>query len=60
MVKLPHIPALAREGWLYPHQVKSFDYRERGVSFVAKLNDDDLLIDVMERVRAFIDPDSTV
>jgi hypothetical protein len=33
---------------------------DRGVSFVARLNDDDFLIDIMERVRAFIDPDSTV
>jgi hypothetical protein len=35
------------------------DYRDRGVSFVAKLGDDDFLIDLMDRVRAFIDPDST-
>ena len=60
MVKLPPVPALAKEGWLYPHQVKSLDYRDRGVSFVAQLEDDDFLIDVMERVRAFIDPDSAV
>jgi mRNA interferase ChpB len=59
MVKLPPVPKLAREGWLYPHQVKSLDYRDRGVSFVAKLDDDDFLIDIMERVRAFIDPDAT-
>ena len=58
MLKLPPIPTLTLEGWLYPHQVKSLDYRERGVWFVAKLDDDDVLIDVMERVRAFIDPDS--
>jgi len=36
----------------------SLDYRERGLSFVAKLDDDDFLIDVMERARAFIDPDT--
>ena len=59
MVRLPQVPALEREGWVYPHQVKSLDYRDRGVSFVAKLDDDDLLIDIMDRVRAFIDPDST-
>jgi mRNA-degrading endonuclease toxin of MazEF toxin-antitoxin module len=59
MVPLPAIRGLKQEGWLYPHQVKSLDYRDRGLSFIAKLNDDDLLIDVMERVRAFIDPDST-
>lgn len=59
MVKLPQIPKLPRDGWLYPHQVKSLDYRDRSVAFASKLDDDDFLIDVMERVRAFIDPDST-
>ena len=58
MVRLPSIPELPKEGWLYPHQIKSIDYRERGVSFLAKLDDDDFLIDVMERVRSFIDPDA--
>jgi len=57
MVALPALPGLA-QGWLYPHQVKSLDYRQRGLSFVAKLDDDDFLIDVMERVRALIDPDT--
>lgn len=60
MVRLPTVDKLTREGWLYPHQVKSLDYRDRGVSFVAKLDNDDFLIDVMDRVRAFIDPDSTI
>lgn len=59
MVRLPTINKLAQEGWLYPHQVKSLDYRDRDVSFVEKLDDDDFLIDIMERVRAFIDPDAT-
>jgi mRNA-degrading endonuclease toxin of MazEF toxin-antitoxin module len=58
MVRLPTIPQLPNEGWLCPHQIKSLDYRDRSVSFVAKLNNDDFLIDLMERVRAFIDPDS--
>lgn len=58
MVKLPPLPQLKKEGWLYPHQVKSLDYRDRGVTFVAKLDDDDFLIDIMDRVRALIDPDS--
>jgi mRNA-degrading endonuclease toxin of MazEF toxin-antitoxin module len=58
MVALPQIPLLQKQGWLYPHQVKSIDYRDRGAAFIAKLDDDDVLIDVMDRVRAFIDPDS--
>ena len=60
MVKLPPIPKLTQQGWLYPHQVKSIDFRDRGVSFVARLDDDEFLIDIMERVRALIDPDSTI
>jgi hypothetical protein len=32
---------------------------DRDAHFAAKLDDDDFLIDVMERVRAFIDPDTT-
>lgn len=58
MVRLPPIEKLTKDGWLYPHQVKSIDYRERNLSFVAKLNDDEFLIDVMDRVRALIDPDT--
>jgi mRNA-degrading endonuclease toxin of MazEF toxin-antitoxin module len=58
MVKLPPRPVV-KDGWLYPHQVRSLDYRDRRLTFVAKLDDDDFLIDVLERVRAFLDPDST-
>ena len=60
MVKLPEIPNLERDGWLYPHQIKSLDYRERNLTFVSKLDNDDFLIDVMDRVRALIDPDSAI
>ena len=60
MLKLPDLSKLRLDGWLYPHQVKSLDYRDRGLEFVERLDDDDFLIDLMERVRAFIDPDSTV
>jgi mRNA-degrading endonuclease toxin of MazEF toxin-antitoxin module len=60
MVKLPPLEQLTQEGWLYPHQVKSLDYRDRNVSFIAKLEDDDFLIDVMDRVRAFMNPDSAI
>ncbi len=59
MVQLPPIPELKETGWVYTHQIKTIDYRERAASFVGKV-DDDFLIDVMERVRAFIDPDSAV
>jgi mRNA-degrading endonuclease toxin of MazEF toxin-antitoxin module len=60
MVKLPPVANLQREGWLYPHQVKSLDYRDRSMTFVANLGDDDYLIDIMERIRAFVDPDSAI
>jgi len=58
MVKLPAIPQLKLEGWIYPHQVKSLDFRDRGMSLVSKIDDLDFVIEVMDRVRAFIDPDS--
>jgi mRNA interferase ChpB len=58
MVQLPSLPELPKDGWLYPHQVKSLDYRDRSMSCVGRV-DDDFLIDLMERVRAFIDPDAT-
>ncbi len=63
MVQLPRLPEqppeLSKDGWLYPHQVKSLDYRDRSMAFVTRV-DDDFLIDMMERVRAFIDPDAAV
>jgi hypothetical protein len=45
---------------VYTHQIKTVDYRERGASYVGKIDEEnlDFLIDVMDRVRAFIDPGS--
>ena len=61
MVEMPNVAGLKERGWVCTHQIKTIDYRERGAAFVGKIADEDLnfLIDVMERVRAFIDPDST-
>lgn len=61
MVKLPTLRGLNEEGWVYTHQIKTIDYRERGATFKTRIPDEELdfLIDVMDRVRAFIDPDST-
>lgn len=60
MVKMPSVPELNREGWVYIHQVKALDYRERGAEYAGKVGEEDLdfLIDIMDRVRALIDPDS--
>lgn len=60
MIQMPHIVGLNQPGWVYTHQIKTIDYRERGATFTGKVSEDDLdiLIDIMERVRAFIDPDS--
>jgi len=60
MVEVPKVPGLKERGWVYSHQIKTIDYRERGSTLAARLTDDhlDFLIDVMERARAFIDPDS--
>lgn len=60
MMLVPKLAGLDRQGWVYVHQIKTIDYRERGAVFRAKVDDDnlDFLIDVMERVRALIDPES--
>jgi mRNA-degrading endonuclease toxin of MazEF toxin-antitoxin module len=60
MVQMPKLKGLAEQGWVYTHQIKTIDYRERGATFQARIDDDnlDFLIDVMDRVRAFIDPAS--
>jgi hypothetical protein len=60
MIQMPKVAGLSEEGWVYTHQIKTIDYRERGAAYVGRVSDDDLnfLIDVMERVRAFIDPDA--
>jgi len=62
MVQMPKLQGLAEQGWVYIHQIKTIDYRERAASYVTKIDEDnlDFLIDVMERVRALIDPDSAV
>ena len=60
MVPLPERTGLREPGWVYTHQIKTIDYRERGAALAGKIAEHDLdfLIDLMERVRAFIDPDS--
>jgi mRNA-degrading endonuclease toxin of MazEF toxin-antitoxin module len=60
MVQLPEGTGLRQPGWVYTHQIKTIDYRERGATLAGKVAEDslDFLIDVMERVRTFIDPDS--
>lgn len=62
MVQMPKLEGLERQGWVYVHQIKTIDYRYRGAAFKTKIDEDnlDFLIDVMERVRALIDPDSLV
>jgi mRNA-degrading endonuclease toxin of MazEF toxin-antitoxin module len=60
MVQLPALPGLHEQGWVYLHQIRTIDYRFRGASYKTRIPDDnlDFLIDVMDRVRSFIDPDS--
>ncbi len=61
MVKMPKLPGFEEVGWVYTHQIKTIDYRERGAAYKTKISEEehDFLIDIMDRVRAFIDPDST-
>ena len=60
MVKMPKLRGLDEEGWVYTHQIKTIDYRERNVSLKTQIDEDnlDFLIDIMERSRTFINPDS--
>lgn len=60
MIELPPIEGLNQRGWVYTQHVRTIDYRERGATRQGRIADDDLdfLIDVMDRVRALIDPDS--
>ena len=60
MVQVPRLPGLDEQGWVYTHQIKTIDYRERGAAYKTRIPDGELefLIDVMERVRTLIDPDS--
>lgn len=57
MMQLPELPELKQTGWVYTNQIRTIDFRERGASFVAKV-DDAFLLEAMDRARAFIDPDA--
>lgn len=61
MVELPAVKGLDRRGWVYVHQLKTCDFRERGAKLVSNLMDEhpDFLMDLMDRVRALIDPDDS-
>jgi mRNA-degrading endonuclease toxin of MazEF toxin-antitoxin module len=54
-VELPDVPELRQRGWVWVHQVKTLDYRERGTEFVAKMPTA-FVAGVMERTRLLIDP----
>ena len=61
MAQLPQVDGLPeKNGWVYTHQVKAIDFRERNAKLITQIDDLDFIIDMMERVRAFIDPDSVV
>jgi mRNA interferase MazF len=61
MAPLPEMDDLPeKRGWVYTHQVKAVDFRERSAKLVTQIDDLDFLIEMMDRVRAFIDPDSIV
>jgi mRNA-degrading endonuclease toxin of MazEF toxin-antitoxin module len=52
------MPQLKQRGWVWVHQIKTLDYRERGTTFVCKLPAD-FVTEVMERTRLLIDPEVT-
>lgn len=53
---LSHV--LHPDGKGHTHQIKTIDYRERGTAYKTKIPEEeiDFLIDIMDRVRAFIIP----
>jgi mRNA interferase ChpB len=55
MVEMPPLKHLPQRGWVYVHQIKTIDYRERGTEFVEKVPED-FLLDVLDRTLAIIDP----
>jgi hypothetical protein len=57
-MKLPEMPKLKQEGWVWIHQIKTLDYRERGASFVCTMPAD-FVSEAMERTRLLIDPSIT-
>lgn len=54
-IELPTLPQLKQRGWVWVHQIKTLDYRERGADFVCRLPPD-FMVEVMERTRLLIDP----
>ena len=54
-LELPAMPELKQRGWVWIHQIKTLDYRERSASFVCKLPSN-FVVEVMERTRVLIDP----
>jgi mRNA-degrading endonuclease toxin of MazEF toxin-antitoxin module len=54
-VELPAAPALRQQGWVWVHQVKTLDYRERGAVFVCKMPRE-FVSKVLERTRILLDP----
>ncbi len=54
-LELPAVSELKLRGWVWVHQIKTLDYRERSANFVCKLPDD-FVVAVMERARLLIDP----
>ena len=55
MMELPPISGLNERGWVYVHQLRTIDYRQRGASFIAKV-EQVFLLEVLDRTLAIIDP----
>jgi mRNA interferase MazF len=54
-LELPAVPELRERGWVWVHQIKTMDYRERGANSIGRLPPD-FVAEVMERTRLLIDP----
>ncbi|MGN6366812.1 MAG: type II toxin-antitoxin system PemK/MazF family toxin [Phycisphaerae bacterium] len=56
---LPPKEGVAVESVILSYQMKSLDFRERGMAFVAKASDD-VLDETLEKVRAILDSDDVI
>jgi mRNA interferase MazF len=53
-MELPEMPQLKQRGWVWIHQIKTLDYRERAADFVCSVPQD-FVAEVIERVRLLLD-----
>ena len=54
-IEIPDTPELRQKGWVWIHQIRTLDYRERGAAFICTMPRE-FVVRVMERTRVLLDP----